>query len=579
MCNEDDEQKPKCDYKIPKEYRGNGQFYIGSLNRIIEEQNIYINNLQNQIIILEDRLQNGDHFSASDTSLQLKEIFKDHQITEMQVQELLEKEKKIDLKLIGRFEKIKDESKWKNSDSSTCSSDSRPSTWQHKIENDMKAETSTLHQPFEIFMVKVRASEPFQDEYSFKFRMGSHFIKRTVKNEETFPIFIDSGNLRILDIKYTYGRFRKTQIRKNGISLNYYNFIDIEPFHLEIKHTGELIYLPGPIKNQILSDKYVKNMLFEFRCDSFIRYHAKILPMIAACKPIPRNEARTFVRDLRGNKFIDEIMEKKMEYFFKFVYTERLANMFLYRFRVNKMSIAYGKKYDDPSSAKIIKEFVQYYGINMDEFSKAEEEYKTFNEFFARELKLNARTLECKSGIASPGDCRISAYTDISLAKGIFVKGKNFTIQNLIKNSTLCNTLFICRLAPQDYHRFHSPFPGRIRDIKKVHGDLLTVHPSSLKKTDVLTDNLRVIIHMDTPFGEAFVVAVGASLVGSIVLREKKGDIQPMEELGYFQYGGSMVIIVFKERLQIHDVIRRNSMLGIETYTLLGDCIAQKNKE
>ena len=64
------------------------------------------------------------------------------------------------------------------------------------------------------------------------------------------------------------------------------------------------------------------------------------------------------------------------------------------------------------------------------------------------------------------------------------VKGKEFTISNLlgddmfnpISDDPKC-ALAIARLAPQDYHRFHSPVDGVVSGVKDIHGKSLRSCP------------------------------------------------------------------------------------------------------
>lgn len=53
--------------------------------------------------------------------------------------------------------------------------------------------------------------------------------------------------------------------------------------------------------------------------------------------------------------------------------------------------------------------------------------------------------------------------------------------------------MVIARLAPQDYHRFHSPVSGVVTQLVPFAGTLYTVNPIAIRENvDVYTENKRV---------------------------------------------------------------------------------------
>lgn len=65
---------------------------------------------------------------------------------------------------------------------------------------------------------------------------------------------------------------------------------------------------------------------------------------------------------------------------------------------------------------------------------------------------------------------------------------------------------------------------------------------------DVFGENVRTVITLETEeYGDVELVMVGAMMVGSIILSVKVNDIvKKGQELGYFKFGGSTVILVFR---------------------------------
>jgi len=123
----------------------------------------------------------------------------------------------------------------------------------------------------------------------------------------------------------------------------------------------------------------------------------------------------------------------------------------------------------------------------------------------------------------------LNIFPTIDQAKKIWIKGEKFTLQNLV-GDTLANefdgsALVIFRLAPQDYHRFHSPVDGVVGTMKLYeNGALYTVNPIAIReKIDVYTENKRLVTTIKTPqFGNVLFIAVGATMVGSIRMTQKR---------------------------------------------------------
>ena len=133
------------------------------------------------------------------------------------------------------------------------------------------------------------------------------------------------------------------------------------------------------------------------------------------------------------------------------------------------MTFRQGLRYDSPQSANEIEPFIRFHGLNMDEVLEPLENFKSFNEFFYRKLKPDARPCECvdnKRVIVSPSDCRMMAFQTVDDATRLWIKGTEFSLGKLLHDETnkdfIGGSLAVFRLAPQNYHRF--PFTSRWRD-------------------------------------------------------------------------------------------------------------------
>lgn len=246
------------------------------------------------------------------------------------------------------------------------------------------------------------------------------------------------------------------------------------------------------------------------------------------------------------------------------------------------VSSLYGRYMDSKRSAKKIKGFVEELGIDMTESKKGIEEFQTFNDFFYRELKEEARPIG--EGIVTPGDGKILAFQDASQVNSFYIKGKEFTLTEFLADNKLSTqfqdgAMIILRLAPNDYHRYHFPYDGFASAPVKIKGPLYSVSPYALVEnfTKVFVENKREITTLKTDSkGDILLIPVGATMVGSI-LQSYKSDSQVKkgEEMGYFAFGGSTIVMVFeKGKVVIDEDLLENTRRGIETGVKMGDKIA-----
>jgi len=245
------------------------------------------------------------------------------------------------------------------------------------------------------------------------------------------------------------------------------------------------------------------------------------------------------------------------------------------------VSSVYGKMMDRTSSAKRIDPFIEVFDIDMSNVQ--EQEFKNFNDFFTRKLKDNARSVDTSLNIVvSPADGKITAYADISNSDFI-IKGFRFDVSSFLDNRVLAQkyldgTLIIVRLAPVDYHRFHSPVSGNLTSNIKIEGDYYSVNPFALrKKAEIFFLNKREYTIISNPlYGDVIMAEVGATMVGSIVQTYKGNSVKKGEEKGYFKFGASTVVLLFeKNKISIDRDLLINTANGYETAIKMGERIGE----
>lgn len=247
----------------------------------------------------------------------------------------------------------------------------------------------------------------------------------------------------------------------------------------------------------------------------------------------------------------------------------------------------------DPKSKADIPHFIETYQLDMSEALKPLAEFQNMNDFFTRELKLEARPIADKENsmlLSSAADCRLMCFQTVDDATRVWVKGKEFSLQQLLGDEKLASkmsggSMLIFRLAPQDYHRYHFPVSGKLVESRSVDGEYFTVNPIAVNhpRVNVFTKNRRMInVFEETPGGTMAFIAVGATCVGSIVQLdqyEKPSAEAPKsftrgDCFGYFQFGGSTCILLMeKGRVTFDEDLIETSLTGMESYVQMGERI------
>ncbi|MBR0573400.1 MULTISPECIES: archaetidylserine decarboxylase [Pasteurellaceae] len=173
----------------------------------------------------------------------------------------------------------------------------------------------------------------------------------------------------------------------------------------------------------------------------------------------------------------------------------------------------------------IINVFAKFYKVNLSEAEKEKpQDYASFNEFFIRPLKANARPIvEQKNVLCFPADGKVSQLGQIKDNQLLQAKGHNFTLETLLANDDelvekFRNGQFITTyLSPTDYHRVHMPCDGVLRKMIYVPGELFSVNPFLANHIpDLFARNERVICEFDTEFGSMVQILVGATITASM---------------------------------------------------------------
>ena len=234
----------------------------------------------------------------------------------------------------------------------------------------------------------------------------------------------------------------------------------------------------------------------------------------------------------------------------------------------------------------IIRRFVAKYGVNMAEALQPRvETYATFNEFFTRALRADARPMPAgkEAPWLCPVDGAISQFGPIERDQIFQAKGHQYSTRALVGGDATLAAQFddgafaTLYLSPRDYHRIHMPVGGTLTRMIYVPGTLYSVNPATARGIPGLfANNERVVCVFDTANGPFVLALVGATIVGSMAtvwhgvvnpprtgnLRDWRygnstGDEKPValkrgDEMGRFLLGSTVVMLWPKDVLQFN---------------------------
>ena len=240
----------------------------------------------------------------------------------------------------------------------------------------------------------------------------------------------------------------------------------------------------------------------------------------------------------------------------------------------------------------LIRSFVRYFNVDLSECPQKLKDFQTFNEFFTRPLKPEARPISTeKNTLICPVDGTIGFFGTITQETLLQAKGKEYLLTDLLQDSFVAHEYeggiyLTIYLAPYNYHRIHSMVEGSITRFAYIPGELWTVSPLGLAFVPRLfAQNERWISYIDTEHGECALVKVGATVVGRIrtvyhtaysnrpgakLLKESLPTAYPIKagaEIGRFELGSTVVLLFQKDQveldsLELGQTVRLGETLG-----------------
>ncbi len=282
------------------------------------------------------------------------------------------------------------------------------------------------------------------------------------------------------------------------------------------------------------------------------------------------------VRDRNSKKNIIIESSKTLNFF----YDTFIGRIILKPFISKSFSNLMGKYMNSKYSLKRVDKFIDKNDINVYEYSK--QKYSSYNDFFTRKVVAAKRPINAhKNAFISPCDSKLTVYKindDLTLK----IKDSYYSIDTLvdkkIMNEYKGGYALVFRLATDNYHRYCYIDSGTKGKNIHIDGVFHTVQPISLKHYNFYKTNTREYTVLDTNnFDKVIEVEVGALGVGRIVNNHEEYKFKKGEEKGYFEFGGSTIVLLVKKNIiTIDEDIYNNSLEGIETNVKYGEKIGSK---
>jgi len=223
----------------------------------------------------------------------------------------------------------------------------------------------------------------------------------------------------------------------------------------------------------------------------------------------------------------------------------------------------WGSFLDTPESAQEIEGFLSNPAYRIGDYFVGPSGWLTFNQFFAREVRPGKRPVAAPcddSVVVSPADSIFMGHWPIDEQSEIEVKGIKWSIRELLDGSPYQDafkggTYSHSFLYVNDYHRYHVPVGGVIKEVRNIQGkvylDVIKKPDGSLYPVDGDTYQFaqeRGLVVIDSPVvGLVAILPIGMAQVSSVNLTVESGaTLAKGEEFGYFLFGGSDIVMLFQ---------------------------------
>lgn len=221
--------------------------------------------------------------------------------------------------------------------------------------------------------------------------------------------------------------------------------------------------------------------------------------------------------------------------------------------------------------------------------------FNSWNDFFTRSLKPGMRPIaepDNSKVIVSAADSGVySIQSNVKKTDWFWLKSQPYSLNDMLNNDQPVVDIFVggdvyqAFLSATKYHRWHSPISGTIKKAYIKQGSYYSATEAQEMDPASPNDSQGYIAHVatraimyieadDPTIGLMVMMPIGMAEVSSCVLLDniKEGyKVKKGEELGYFQYGGSSYVLVFRPGVIKEFLVKKDSELK------MGQAIAVAN--
>ena len=262
----------------------------------------------------------------------------------------------------------------------------------------------------------------------------------------------------------------------------------------------------------------------------------------------------------------------------------RLLGQFLLRQPL--LSRIYGWLNNSRLSRRRIARFARAMRVNVAECARPLADYRSFNDFFVREIDLAGRPVDPDlASCVAPADGRVLVLPRLEPGRVFAIKGGRFSLASFVDCDELAaayagGAMAVIRLHLSDYHHFHFPVAGIPGRPRLIPGRLHAVGPYARRwPVPFFSENRRMLTLIVTRhLGPVCMAEIGACTVGS--LRQTFAPHRRVPKgarKGYFEVGGSTVVLLFRPgAIEFDRDLAERSASGLETYVRMGEHIGSR---
>ncbi|MET3504892.1 phosphatidylserine decarboxylase [Halalkalibacter oceani] len=218
-------------------------------------------------------------------------------------------------------------------------------------------------------------------------------------------------------------------------------------------------------------------------------------------------------------------------------------------------------------SRRLIPSFIKTYQLNEKEMGRPVSEYTHLHDLFIRTLKPGARPVDPDpKSVISPVDGAIAQAGQLEENTSFSVKGQMYTVAEMLGGQEEAaryrdGLYIILYLSPKDYHRIHSPVDGLVRKQWSLGGRSYPVNEAGLRYgRRPLSRNYRMITELQVADKHLAIVKVGAMNINTIEWTHRSTEIKKGDEIAYFSFGSTVVLLAEKGLLDPDSVADAGSI-------------------